>query len=224
MKRYVLLSGGLDSTAAACRANEQGGDVEAIAFDYGQPARDAEIVAAGRVAARLGMPLHVLKIIIEGWHLNPEPGRSAVGVSRAFLPGRNALFIVNAAAFAAVRCASFALVLGVNSDDFAAFPDCRGAFFEAALRMLRAMLVGHGDCIIETPWVNCSKAMILRWCLIRPEALEAVRASVSCYRGTRCGQCDACTLRTAAFAEVGIEDGAGEAAAMFGGDPQRVRL
>ena len=81
---------------------ESGDPVECIAIDYGQPSRDAEMVAAGRVAARLGVPLHVLKVLLEGWQLNPAPGRTDVGLSRAFLPGRNALFIVHAAAFAAM--------------------------------------------------------------------------------------------------------------------------
>lgn len=219
MRRVVLLSGGLDSVAALHWAKGRGPEmIDAIGFDYGQPHRDAELFAAGTIAARRGACWWRV-LLPELPRLNPEAGRDEVGISRAFVPGRNALFLARAACFARAG-EDLGIVMGCNADDFAAFPDCRGSFFDAARGMLSAALVGVSRVSILTPWLSCSKAEILRWCRDRPEALEDARDSVSCYRGTRCGACDACALRARAFAEVAIEDGT-SLPRSFGGDPAR---
>lgn len=232
MKRCVLLSGGLDSVAAlhwAIDTPARAADVGkprakpvAIGFSYGQPHRDAELTAAGVIATDLGVRFDVV-LLPELSQLDPTAGRDAAGVSRAFVAGRNAIFLTRAAGFAARPGEDVSLVMGANADDFAAFPDCRPAFIQAARAMLRAALVGVCEVTIETPWLGCTKTEILRWCQPRPRALADVRRSVSCYRGTRCATCDACMLRARAFAEVGIEDGTTGAPAMTGGDPQRER-
>lgn len=211
----LLLSGGLDSVAALHHTRPD----RAVGFSYGQPHRDAELTAAGHIAARRGVPFDVL-LLPDLRRLNPTAGRDSAGVSLAFVPGRNALFLARAAAAYAKPGEQLRLVMGANADDFAAFPDCRGAFFAAAQTMLRAALVGICDVWISTPWLASTKVEILRWCASQPDALADVRDSVSCYRGTRCGACDACALRAAAFAACGLEDGT-SVQTMHGGDPAR---
>jgi 7-cyano-7-deazaguanine synthase len=204
--RTVLLSGGLDSAAALHFAKERGGEVHALGFDYGQPHRGAELAWAKRIAKRRGVPFEVI-VLPPKWQLDPTAGSEFSGISRAFVPMRNARFLIEAAAHVATPGEDVVLVIGANGDDIAGFPDCRPRFFEAAAEMMRAALDGMCKVRIETPWLCAPKAGILRWALSRPEALEDIRDSVSCYRGTRCGICDACTLRARVFAEVGIEDG-----------------
>jgi 7-cyano-7-deazaguanine synthase len=216
--KTVLLSGGFGSAAALNWALEHG-PARAIGFAYGQPHRDAELTAAGLIAARRSVPFDVL-LLPDLRPLNPAAGRDERGVSRAFVPGRNALFLARAAAAAAVPGEKLTLVMGANADDAAGFPDCRPTFFREMTCALRAALDGVCEVAIETPWIDCSKAQILRWALSRPAALADVRDSVSCYRGTRCGECDACSLRARAFAEVGPEDGV-SLTKMHGGDPGR---
>lgn len=211
----VLLLSGLDSAAALHHTRPD----RAVGFSYGQPHRDAELTAAGLIAARRGVPFEVL-LLPDLRRLDPTAGRDAAGVSLAFVPGRNALFLARAAAAYATPGTSLRLVMGANADDFAAFPDCRGSFFAAAQAMLRAALVGVCDVWISTPWLTSTKAEIVRWCAGRPEALADIRDSVSCYRGTRCGTCDACTLRAAAFKACRLEDGT-SLQTMHGGDPGR---
>ncbi len=58
-KAVVLLSGGLDSTTTLAFAREQGFDTYALTFQYGQR-HAAEIEAARRVAAWLGVTRHVV--------------------------------------------------------------------------------------------------------------------------------------------------------------------
>lgn len=218
----VLLSGGLDSVAAFhyCLGR---GRVFAVAFSYGQPHRDAELCAAQTVSERHSVPFKTL-LLPEIPRMNPRPGRDASsGISNAFVPGRNGLFLARAASEYARPGEPLTLVMGANLDDCAAFPDCRPSFFESAQSFLRQSFSGMCEVSIQTPWLTCSKASIIRWAMSntgRRDIIRDIRESVSCYNGTRCGTCDACTLRARAFAEVGIEDGV-TMFAPFGGDPHR---
>lgn len=221
-QRCVLLSGGLDSTAALHRSLAQDGDVRAVCFDYGQPNRDHELFAAEATAKRLGVRctrLALADTIRTGAGLlravtDHDP--TAMGVHRAFVPGRNAVFLSIAAAHAATwwTAGTIALVVGANADDAAGFPDCVARFF---VPMARALSHGTArEIIVETPFVDRTKAQIIR------EATDAARADMtrswSCYRGDGpCGACSPCVLRAAAFQAAGLADEAVRAT-MHGGD------
>lgn len=113
--------------------------------------------------------------------------------------------------------------MGCNADDAAGFPDCRHEFMGHAERAIGAGIRGLVHCLrVETPWLMMTKKEIVLWAELRPEALEDVRESVSCYAGTRCGTCDACTLRERSFAEALVDDGSAVPVS-FGGDPHRER-
>ena len=56
-RAVVLLSGGLDSATTAAIAREQGFELYALTFDYGQRHRH-ELDAAGRVSASIGVREH----------------------------------------------------------------------------------------------------------------------------------------------------------------------
>jgi 7-cyano-7-deazaguanine synthase len=222
----VLLSG-MDSVAAAHWAAERYAPVVALGFDYSQPG--AELAAAQAIAERRGWTW-VREIVPGIGHRSPEAGRDASGVSRANVPGRNGILIWHAANVAARlfpggRCA---LVVGCNLDDAAGFPDCRAEFLYDLERTIAAGLAGVVDLRLDAPWAPWltpadarNKEDILYWAAQRPEALEDVRYSVSCYRGTRCGICDPCRLRAAAFNAAGLEDGTEPPPAVNGGDPAR---
>lgn len=223
----VLLSGGFDSAVALSWAMREFDSVRAVAFDYGQPHR-SELAASQVIAERRGIPwtrasladaVHGLTAIAP-----PEPG-SVDGISRANLPARNAIFLSIAAAEAARAWpgGNVSLVIGATADDGPTFPDCRLQFFEAAGFALSSALCGVvASLIVRAPWVEMGyrKADVLRWIVDDPAALADARLSVSCYRGARCGTCDACTLRASAFAAVGIDDGA-ETIPVCGGDAAR---
>lgn len=222
----VLSSGGFDSTAvlhwAKKRAAETGEAIRAIGFRYGQWHADAELTAAGALAADIGVPFEVVQII--GLRkMDTSSGVNARGVSLAFVPGRNGILLDFAAAHCHVPGESLHLVVGANFDDCAAFPDCRPGFFERRASSLRAGYLGVCNVEILTPWIALSKAQIFNWVRMQTNAEEIMthlRRSVSCYVGTRCGKCDACLLRARTFAAAGVEDGVGIEKS-FGGDPQR---
>ncbi len=217
----VLLSGGLDSVAALHYYLGKG-RIFAVGFSYGQPHRDAELHAAQTISERHSVPFRTL-LLPEIQRMNPSAGRGPTGISNAFVPGRNGLFLTRAASEYAKMGEPLTLVMGANFDDYAAFPDCRPSFFEAARSFLNESLSGMCEVSIRTPWLSLSKASIVKWAISntgRRDIIRDIRDSVSCYNGSRCGVCDACSLRARAFADAGIEDGH-SVFGSIGGDPQR---
>ncbi len=94
----VLLSGGMDSTVCLFWALAKFQSVRAVAFDYGQPHRDAELVAAGSLARRHSVPFErvVLADTFASGLLTGVPVHERMpttAIHRAFVPGRNLVFL-----------------------------------------------------------------------------------------------------------------------------------
>ena len=134
----------------------------------------------------------------------------ARGLPTTFVPGRNLIFLVAAAALADRRGLEV-LVGGMCETDYSGYPDCRHETMEA---MARALSLGlDKPVVIDTPLMWLTKAQT--WELadrIGGEALVEliVEDSHTCYRGDRthrhawgygCGECPACELRAAGYAE-----------------------
>jgi 7-cyano-7-deazaguanine synthase len=218
----VLLSGGLDSVAALCWAKRKYGALFAMMFDYGQPNADQELTIGGRIAAELGIERLRLAIadslprgagILNG--VTDHDGRED-GISPAFVPGRNLVFIICAASHAGLYFpnGSFDIVIGANAQDAKRFPDCRGGAFAKMSETLR-----HGigrDVTIVAPWIDRTKTQILAE--LKAEDWPYVARSWSCYRNKGpCGTCSACVLRREALLAHGVDDVC-EEILMHGGD------
>ena len=221
----VLLSGGMDSCAALCWAHAKYPDLLAVMFDYGQPNRDQELTAAGRLCTELGVKRELLatadaiprkKGILS--RVVDHDGRED-GTSPAVVTGRNTLLASSAAAHAADHFTNgnIALVLGCNAQDAKRFPDCHPAFLRS---LAETLCVGIAREIqVVAPWIDRTKTQILQ--SLSPEDRARVARSWSCYRKTGpCGTCSACVLRAEAFAAVGVADECAMAR-MTGGDPSR---
>lgn len=223
----VLLSGGLDSSAALLWACATYKRVDAIGFDYGQPHRDNELTHAGWLARKHGVRFSTIAVAdamnTRAGLLRPV-GPSALdgGVDTAFMPGRNLAFLVLAAAHAATWSPEpLALVVGANDDDAAGFPDCRAEFFQQAAVAI-GLGIGRPVCI-DAPFLRLSKAGIVAGVALAGEdALADVLRSWSCYAGgaAPCGACTACVGRARAVSDHGLVD-LTRAARMHGGDPAR---
>lgn len=224
-KACVLVSGGFDSVAALHWATEVYASSLAVLFDYGQPNRDQELAAAQRSAERLRVP--VLRIAVADSlprgrgilaRVEDHDGRDE-GLSPAFVPGRNLVFLTCAAAHAAVYwpTGNIDVVIGANAQDARRFPDCRAGALAKLAETLR-----HGigrELNIVAPWIDRTKTQILQ--SVGAWAQGEVARSWSCYRGDGpCGTCSACVLRAEALAAVGLEDRC-ERVALTGGDRAR---
>ncbi len=208
----LLLSGGLDSTTLAAWIAEHhpGEPVKAYTFLYGQK-HAVELEAARAVAEFFGMEHQALELPpIHGSALTdaetPLPESrdlaSLAGVAPSYVPARNLLFLAHMAALQDALGPAI-LWLGVHYDDHTGYPDCRPEFIEAADRAVK--LGTQYSLRVKAPFVNWSKADIVRWGL---EHGVPYGATHSCYQGRRpaCGVCDTCQARLQAFAAAGAID------------------
>lgn len=224
----VLLSGGMDSVACLHWALNQYRDVRALAFRYGQPHADAELTVAGQIARKNGVPFETIHVAdaLHAGILTRVPEHSeglADGLHRAFVPGRNLVFLSLALSRACQWWSgSVDLVVGSCEEDAGGFPDCREEFLRAAALALSTAV--DRKIRVAAPWVRMPKSDILRDVAKRfPSGLADIQASWSCYAGKGpCGVCTACVVRTRAFEAFGLEDKCA-APIMFGGDVARNR-
>ena len=220
-KAVVLLSGGLDSVTSLAAAIEEGYEPCALSFRYGQR-HHAEIEAAKACASSFGVSSHLILDIdlrtIGGSALTADidvpKGRSDDEIGSAipvtYVPARNTIFLSYAIAWAEVIEADD-IFIGVNIVDYSGYPDCRpeyiGAFEKMANLGTRAWSEGPRRLKIHTPFINCSKADLIRQGI----DLDVDYApTLSCYDpspdGLACGSCDSCLLRRRGFEEAGVPD------------------
>jgi len=218
MKAVILLSGGLDSATCLLVAREEGFEVHALSFDYGQR-HAVELDAARAIAARYGAKEHrVARLDYPGGGASAltDPaiavprdalGREAIPVT--YVPARNTLFLAHALAWAEVLGAR-AIFIGANALDYSGYPDCRPEFleaFESAANLGTRGGVEGEPFRIRAPLLRSTKADIVR----KAAALGLDFAlTSSCYEPgpdrRPCGACDACLLREKGFREAGVKD------------------
>ncbi|MFH1717214.1 MAG: 7-cyano-7-deazaguanine synthase QueC [Planctomycetota bacterium] len=221
-RAIVLLSGGLDSATTLAVAREEGFELFALTFAYGQRHK-REIEAARKVAASVGVAEHrIIDIDLAAFGgsaltdpaIEVPKGRAdsggSTGIPSTYVPARNTIFLSYALAWGEVLGA-FDIFIGVNSTDYSGYPDCRAEFitaFEKTANLATATAVeGKGRYLIHTPIINKTKAEII---LTGRELNVDYSLTHSCYdpdeQGRSCGRCDSCRLRLKGFAEAGLED------------------
>jgi 7-cyano-7-deazaguanine synthase len=220
-RAVVLLSGGMDSATTAAIALNDGFDVHALSFRYGQR-HAAELEASRRVAQHLGIRKHVvLDIDLRAFGGSALTGELEVPkdtpleeigqrIPPTYVPARNTIFLAFALGWAEVLGASD-IFMGANAMDYSGYPDCRPeymrAFQEMANLATRAGVEEGRRMTIHTPLISLSKREIIE----RGLALGVDYAiTLTCYDpssdGAACGRCGACLLRLKGFREAGMED------------------
>lgn len=220
-RAVVLVSGGLDSATILAIARQQGFELNALSFDYGQR-HHFELEAAQRVCAAASVARHItvpLDLRAFGGsaltdNIDVPKDRSDAemsgGIPITYVPARNTIFLSVALGWAEVLGA-MDLFIGVNAVDYSGYPDCRPEFIAAFERLAnlatKVGVEGSTRWKVHAPLVSLSKAEIIRM---------GVKLGVdyglthSCYdpdpAGRSCGHCDSCQLRLKGFAEVGLVD------------------
>jgi 7-cyano-7-deazaguanine synthase len=221
----VLFSGGQDSTVCLAHALDRYSRIETVGFDYGQR-HSVELQCRERVreevtrrfpqwAERLG-PDHRLDVSSFGaigdtsLTSDAEITMLTSGLPSTFVPGRNLMFFVYAAALG-YRRGLHVLVGGMCETDYSGYPDCRDATLRALQDAIRRGT--EVDFTIETPLMWLSKAET--WGLAEQLGGQTLidlilEETHTCYKGMRgtrhdwgygCGACPACELRARGFIE-----------------------
>ena len=220
-KAVILLSGGIDSATAAVIAQQNGFDLHALTFRYGQR-HDREIDAAKQVVAWLRVQEHLIidcdLRAIGGSALTDRikvpKDRSAAeigqGIPVTYVPARNTIFLAYGLALAEKLEASD-IFFGANQLDYSGYPDCRDEYVRAFEKMAnlatKAAVEGNVQLKIHTPLIQMTKAEIIK----RGSELGLdYSLTWSCYDptadGKACALCDSCQLRLKGFTEAGLSD------------------
>ncbi|HYA27593.1 MAG TPA: 7-cyano-7-deazaguanine synthase QueC [Acidobacteriota bacterium] len=217
----ILLSGGIDSATAAAIARQQGFQLHALSFHYGQR-HERELDSAKRVAEYLQVQSHRVITFdlraIGGSALTDKievpKGRSerelAEGIPVTYVPARNTIFLSFALALAE-RIGSQDIFFGANQLDYSGYPDCREEYIRAFEQMAnlatKAGVEGKSRLTIHAPLLHMTKAEIITTGL--GLGLD-YSLTWSCYDpeidGRACGHCDSCRLRIKGFKEARAVD------------------
>ncbi|WP_136603378.1 7-cyano-7-deazaguanine synthase QueC [Salinigranum halophilum] len=211
----VLVSGGMDSATAVYEAIARGYAPLFLHTSYGQRTEDREYESARTLADVVDAAdfLHV-----ETEHLArigassltdddidvDDADMESEEIPTSYVPFRNANLLAMATSYAEAQGAS-AVFIGAHSEDFAGYPDCRPAFFEAFQTVVDVGTKPETNITLEAPFVEWSKTDIAARGL---ELGVPYEHTWSCYRSEApaCGTCDSCAFRLQAFQRVGVRD------------------
>src|SRR4051812_39478921 len=166
----VLLSGGLDSTTVLAIAGNEGFDIHALSFRYGQR-HAVEIAAARRIARKARVcEHHIVDIDLAQFGGSALTGdipvpkdrdltanaTTATEIPVTYVPARNTIFLSYAIGLAEVIGAAD-IFIGVNALDYSGYPDCRPEYIQAFERMAnlatRAGVEGATRLRVRTPLI-----------------------------------------------------------------------
>lgn len=177
----VLLSGGIDSAVCLLRAIDTDEPVCSVAIDYNQY-HQVELQKALALAAAYRVPHKLIKAHCYA--------RSEVLDNDAMVFAHRNAMLITLAAFA---MQPDEIWIGCNADDQEDYADCRPLFLAQMGKTLGIKTVA--------PLVTLTKADVIREAIERDLDLDM---TMSCYRGTDCGTCNACKLRSQAIKEATI--------------------
>ena len=218
-KAVCLISGGLDSCVTSFIAKEQGYEIYALSFNYGQ-LHKKELDCSNKIAQAVGVENRIIldvdfqkfgKSSLLNTSSDSIQDHNLKDIAReipsTYVPARNTVFLSMALAYAESTDAD-AIFIGVNAVDYSGYPDCRPEYIQAYQKMADLATkkgIEGGSIKIEAPLLQLTKSEIIKTGL----KLNAPLVDTwSCYRGEElaCGRCDSCVLRLKGFKDAGVED------------------
>ena len=220
-KAVILLSGGLDSATCLAIAKQDGYELHALSFNYGQRHK-FEIEAAKSVAKSIGAKNHInLTIDLRAFGGSAltddievpkerDANQIADEIPITYVPARNTIFLSFALAFAET-IKSNDIFIGVNALDYSGYPDCRPEYIESFEKMAQLATQSgtekNNQIRLHTPLIQLTKAEIIKTGLALGVNYGITH---SCYdpvdKGNPCGACDACQIRLKGFLDAGLSD------------------
>lgn len=213
-KAVCILSGGMDSTLSSYIAKNEGYEIIAIHFNYGQRTEKRELKAFRDICNDLqikekyeiDIPFFTqigASALTDKTIDVPTSGVEA-GVPITYVPFRNGIFLSIATAVAEKEGAE-ALYIGVVEEDSSGYPDCSDTFIDKMTGAINEGTKESTKLEIKTPLVHLMKKEIVEKSL---ELNVPLKHTWSCYKEEEqaCGICDSCRLRLNGFKEANTID------------------
>jgi len=210
-KVVVILSGGMDSTTLLYDVLNEGYDVYAVSFDYGQR-HGKEIWAAMKTCELLGIPYKIVALnalcdvapsALTRKEISVPDGKyDEPSMKQTVVPNRNMVMLALAISYA-IGIGANRVFYGAHAGDHAIYPDCRPEFVQSLAAA--AQLCDWYPIEVLAPYLDMDKGDIA----LRGKELGVDYALTwSCYKGEEhpCGTCGACTERAEAFLKAGMLD------------------
>ena len=180
MKRnsIVLLSGGIDSTACIYYYLSQGFNVKSIFFDYGQIAKEKELISAKNVAAHYKIELNHYVFSLPKTFFQGE------------IKGRNAFFVFTTLLYNP----QFQGIISLGIHSGVPYYDCSESFAEEIKKILDGYT--NGQVVMDAPFLKWDKKMVYDYC---KNNNVPVHLTYSCENSSNepCGSCRSCLDRSA---------------------------
>jgi 7-cyano-7-deazaguanine synthase len=211
VKTVLVYSGGMDSTTLLYKLLEEGREVRAISFNYGQK-HSKELVFARKTCKKLGVKHKVvdisfLKELVSNSALTsdievPEGHYAGENMKITVVPNRNMIMASIAIGYA-VNVGFDEVALGVHAGDHTIYPDCRPEFITHLDHVSR--IANFKSIEIYTPFLDIDKGDIA---IIGKKLKVDYSLAWTCYKGKNkpCGKCGACQERAEAFQKAKLKD------------------
>ena len=236
MKKLAVLSlsGGMDSTSLLLHLLNNGYEVRAISFNYGQR-HQIELMRLQKNLSYLeesGYPVRwdVVDLIsafsdstsslVASSNIEiPEGHYEDITMKSTVVENRNPIFSAiiysKALAWANKEKCKVLISLGIHAGDHEIYPDCRQESRDALAHAFKISNWGSENVDYYTPYLDIDKVGILKDLQVSCINLnlsfnEILRNTNTCYspneKGEACGKCGSCQERLEAFEKLNIKD------------------
>jgi 7-cyano-7-deazaguanine synthase len=208
------MSGGMDSTLCAYMMKNDGYEIVALHFNYGQKTEQKELQCFEELVKKLGIKT---KYVLDMEFFKQLGASSLVDdnltirvdgikddVPNTYVPFRNGIFLSMAGAIAEKEGAEV-IAIGVVEEDSSGYPDCREEYIVAMQKAINLGTKDETKIEIKMPLVHLKKSQIVNEAIKLDVPLEL---TWSCYKNSKkaCGVCDSCRLRLNGFNIANKED------------------
>jgi len=209
-----IISGGMDSALSAKIAQNEGYEIIALHFNYGQRTQDKELECFRKIAKdvkasevyEIDLPFfeQIGASALTDKNIDVPTGGIEEGVPVTYVPFRNGIFL-SIAASVAEKHAAEALFIGVVEEDGSGYPDCTNSYIKKMQDAINNGTKKETNIEIKMPLVAMHKGQIVEKAL---ELNVPLQNTWSCYKSEdkACGVCDSCRLRLRGFSRAGIKD------------------
>ncbi len=212
-KIVIILSGGLDSSTMLYYYKNKNYDVSALTFFYGQK-HNTEIECAKNICRKTNtlhkvIDLNFMKDLLEGSNalttdsIQVPTLQTVIGDPQpiTYVPYRNQLMLSIALSYAETIQATMVCFGAQKHDEYTGYWDCTPRFVDAINNV--SSLNRKNKIKVVAPFVEMSKSeeiILAKHCGLN------FADTISCYKGTNCGECPTCKDRIKAFCVAGEKD------------------